>query len=199
MQELEAVLHPARLQLFQAAQHLGHGQAELGAVAAGALPAPAAPRRELHPHPDLRPHADLLGVLEDQPELGVFLDDRDDVAAHLVGQHRRLDELGVLEPVADDRRVVRGQRRHCQQLRLRPRLEAKTVRPAEVEDLLDDLPLLVHLYWIDTNVTALGTGAGRWPPETRCGCRPDDAGGCRGTGPGSAGRCRAAAGDRRAA
>ena len=32
------------------------------------------------------PHADLLGGLEDQAELGVLLDDRDDVAADLAGR-----------------------------------------------------------------------------------------------------------------
>ena len=77
VQELEAVLHAARLQLLEAAQHLGHRQAELRPVAAGALPAAAAAGRELDAHADLRPDADLLGVLQDQAELGVFLDHRE--------------------------------------------------------------------------------------------------------------------------
>ena len=118
---------PRDLQLLEAAEHFGDRQAELRAVAARALPAAAAARGQLDAHADLRPDADLLGVLQDQPQLGVLLDDRDDVAADLLGQHRHLDELGVLEAVADDRRVVVGQRHDGQQLRLGARLEAEAV------------------------------------------------------------------------
>ena len=110
---------------------------------------------QLDAHADLRPDAELLRGFEDQSELGVLLDDRDDVAADLLGQHRRLDELGVLEAVADDRRVVVGERHHGQQLRLRAGLEAEVVRLAEVEHFLDDLPLLVDLDRIDAAVAAL--------------------------------------------
>ena len=90
-----------------------------------------------------------------RPQLGVLLDHRDDVAADLLGQHRRLDVLGVLEAVADDRRVVVGDRHHRQQLRLRAGLEPELVGPAEVEHLLDDLALLVHLDRVDAAVAAL--------------------------------------------
>ena len=98
-----------------------------------------------------------------RPELGVFLDDRDDAPAHLLGQHRHLDELGVLEAVADDRRLVGRHRDDGQQLRLGAGLEAEVVRPAEVEHLLDDLPLLVDLDRIDAEVLAfvLVLGDGR--------------------------------------
>ena len=106
VQELEAVLHAAALELFQPTEDLGDGEPELRAIAARALPAPAAARGELHPHAYLRPDANLLGVLQNQPELGVLLDDGDHVAPDLLGQHRHLDELGVLEAVADDGRVV---------------------------------------------------------------------------------------------
>ena len=73
----------------------------------------------------------------------------------LLGQHRRLDELGVLEAVADDRRVVVGERHDGQQLRLRAGLEAELVRLAEVEHLFDDLALLVDLDRVDAAVAAL--------------------------------------------
>ena len=53
-------------------QHFRDRQAELGPITARALPAPAAARRQLHAHPDLRPHADFLRVFEDQAELRVF-------------------------------------------------------------------------------------------------------------------------------
>ena len=154
MQQLEAVFHPARLQLLQPLQNLRDRQAELRAVAARRLPAAAAAGRELHAHADVRPHADLFGVLEDQVELGVFLDDRDDVPADLLRQHGQLDELGVLEAVADDRRVVVGERGDGDQLGLRARFEPEVERPAEVEDLFDDLPLLVHLDGVDADVLA---------------------------------------------
>ena len=118
---------------------------------------------ELDAHPDLRPHADLLGVLQDQAELGVLLDDGDDRAPDLLGEHGHLDELGVLEAVADDRRVVVGLRGHREQLRLRAGLEAEAVLAAEIEHFFDDLPLLVDLDRVDTDVTAfvLVLGDGR--------------------------------------
>ena len=73
----------------------------------------------------------------------------------LLGQHRRFDELGVLEAVADDRRLVVGERDHGEQFRLGPCLEAELVGPAELEDFLDDLPLLVDLDRVDAAVAAL--------------------------------------------
>ena len=100
------------------------------------------------------PHADLLGVLQDQPELGVLLDDRDDRAPDFLGEHGHLDELGVLEAVADDRRVVIGLGRHGQQLGLGAGLETEAVFAAEIEHFLDDLALLVDLDRVDAHVAA---------------------------------------------
>ena len=116
VEELEAVLHAARLQLLQAAHDFGDGQAELRAEPARGLPSSAAARGQLDAHPDLRPDAQLLGGFENQPELGVFLDDRDDVPPDLVAEHGRLDVLGILEAVADDRRGVVGDRHDGQKL-----------------------------------------------------------------------------------
>ena len=154
VQELEAVLHPEHLELLEPAQDLGDGQAELGPEAPRPLPATAAPSGELDAHPDLRPHADLFGVFQDQSKLGVFLDDRDDRAPDFLGEHGHLDELGVLEAVADDRRVVIGLRGHGQQLRLGTGLEAEAVFAAEIEHFLDDLALLVDLDRVDAHVAA---------------------------------------------
>ena len=154
MEQLQAVFHPSRLQLVEPLENFGDREPELRAVAARGLPPAAAPGRELHPHADVRPHADALGVLEDQVELGVFLDHRDDLAPEFLRQHRQLDELGVLEPVADDGRVVVGDRRHRNQLGLRARFEPELERLAEIEDLLDDLALLVHLDRIHADVVA---------------------------------------------
>ena len=90
-----------------------------------------------------------------RPSFRVLFDHGDDVAADLEPQHRGFNELGVLEAVADDRRVVVGQRHDRQQFGLRARFQAEPVRPAEIEDLLDDLPLLVDLDRIDAAVSAL--------------------------------------------
>ncbi len=155
MQELEAVLHPARLQFLEAAQHLGHSQAKLRSVATRALPAPAAAGRELDAHADLRPDTDLFRVLQDQAELGEFLDHRDDVAPDFLGQHRHFDEFRVLEAVADDRRVVIRLGHDGQELRLGAGLETEPVLAAEVEHFLDHLPLLVHFDRINADVFAV--------------------------------------------
>src|SRR5207237_10919878 len=96
-----------------------------------------------------------LRVLETVADFRVFLDDRNDVAPDLERQHRGLDELRVLEAVADDRRLVVGDRDDSQQLRLGARLETELVGPAEVEHLFDDLPLLIDLDRVDAAVAAL--------------------------------------------
>ena len=112
-------------------------------------------RGQLDAHADVRANADLFGVLQHQRELAVFLDHRDDLAAHLLRQHRHLDEFEILEAVADDRRVVGRHRRHGEQLRLAAGLETEAVLRAEVQHFLDDLALLVHLDRVDAAVLAL--------------------------------------------
>ena len=155
MQKLEAILHPGRFQLFQRAQRFGHGQPELRAVPARRFPAPRAAAGQLDPQPDGRPHAYALGMLQDQVELGVFFDHRNDPPADLRGQHHHLDVLVVLEAVADDRRVVVGDGQHRQQLRLRAGLQAELERAPVFENFLHHLPLLVHLDRIHAAVIAL--------------------------------------------
>jgi hypothetical protein len=56
-----------------------------------------------------------------------------------VRHHRHLDEFGVLEAVADDRRVVVRERDDGEQLRLGAGLQAELILPSELQDLLDDL------------------------------------------------------------
>jgi hypothetical protein len=51
---------------------------------------------------DARADAVGLGVLDDEFEVAELLDDGDDVAAELGGEDDGLDELVVLEAVADD-------------------------------------------------------------------------------------------------
>ena len=137
-------------------QHLGEGQAELGPEARARLPPARAAGRELDPHADRRPDVELLAMAHDRLELGELLDDRDHLLADLAGEHGHLDELIVLEAVADDGRIGRfGQGEHGQQLGLRAGLDAEMVRLAEVEDLLDDMPLLVDLDRVDAAIISL--------------------------------------------
>ena len=77
-----------------------------------------------------------------------------------------LDEFVVLEAVADDRRVVAvGDGQHGQQFRLGAGFQAEVERLAEIENLLDDVPLLVHLDRIDAAVVALVLEFARWRLE----------------------------------
>ena len=95
------------------------------------------------------------GMLQDQVQLGVLFDHRDDLPADLLGQHDHLDVLVVLEAVADDGRLVVGDGQHRQQLRLRAGFQAELVRPAVLEDFFHHLALLVDLDRIDAAVAAL--------------------------------------------
>ncbi len=155
MQQLEAILHTPAFQFFQSLQQLGHRQSEFRTVTAGRLPAPRSPGRQFHTHADFGSHANFFSVFQNQPQLGVLFDHRNNIAADLMGEHRRFDELGILETIADDRRVVRGHRHHGQQLRLAASLQAELIRLAELQHLFDHLPLLVHLDRVNAAVVSL--------------------------------------------
>src|SRR5687767_8354563 len=145
VEQLKAILHAAGFQFLQPAQNLTYRETELRAVAPRRLPPAASAGGQLDPHADRRTHTHLLRVLENQLQLGVLLDDRDDVAADLLRQHGHLDEFRILEAIADNRRVVVGERHHGEKLGLRSRLEAEMVRPPELEDLFHHLALLIDL------------------------------------------------------
>ena len=75
--------------------------------------------------------------------------------AHLAGQDGHLDEFIVLEAVADDGRLAAiGEGEDREQFGFGAGFEAETERPAEVEDLFDDVALLVDLDRIDADVVA---------------------------------------------
>ncbi len=145
---------PSGFQLIERAQRFGDGQAELRAVSARRFPASRAAAGELDAQADHRPHADARGMLQDQVELGVFFDHRDDLAADFLGQHDHLDVFVVLEAVADDRRLVVGDGQHRQQLGLRAGFEAELVGAAVLENFFHHLALLVDLDRIDAAVAA---------------------------------------------
>src|SRR5262249_35861907 len=130
-------------------------QAELGAVAGAGTPATRAACRQLHADAQDRPHLQLLGVADDGLQLGELLDDGYDVFADLAGEHPHLNELVILEAVADDRRLPIGQGEDGEQLWFGAGLQAELELLAEVEDLLDDLALLIDLDRINAAVGAL--------------------------------------------
>ncbi len=155
VQELEAVLHSLLLELVERAEDFGDRKAELRAVTARALPTAGALGGELHAHAELRADAHLLRVVHDELQFGVLLDDRNDLAADLLREHRHFDELGVFEAVADDRRVVAGHGDDGHQLRLAAGFQAEVVRPAVLEHFFHHLALLVHLDRIDAAILAV--------------------------------------------
>ena len=107
-------------------------------------PAPRVDRRERMPMRGRTPMRwrDLL----DERQLRGLLDHQDDVAAELRGEERRLDVLLVLVAVADDQRLFVLEHRHDgEQLGLGARLEAVVVRPAVLDQALDEVAVLVHL------------------------------------------------------
>ena len=77
------------------------------------------------------------------------------MAPGLLRQHRHLDVLVVLEAIANDRRLVIGQRHHRHQFGLRARFQAEFIRLAELEHFLHHLPLLIHFDGIHAAISAL--------------------------------------------
>ena len=106
--------------------------------------------------PHVGPHAHLLGDLQQHVELAHLLDDDEHLVAEALAHEREAHELLVLVSVADDQVVgALAQREHGLQLRLGPALEADARRLAELDDLLDDVPLLVDLDRVHGGVAAV--------------------------------------------
>ena len=172
VQHRQGVAHAVLGQVLVGPDDLRDEQAELAPHAPRLLPAAGALAAELDPHADVRHRAVELGVLDDQLDLGQLLDDRHDVAPDLLGEDHGLDELLVLEAVADDRRlVVVDDAEHRQQLRLAAGLEPEAVLAAEAVNVLDDQPRLVDLDRVDAPVRRPVLRLGDLPLE-----RPGDGG-----------------------
>jgi hypothetical protein len=150
----KAVIQAPAFQELEGFQNLGEGEPKLGAIAGTAAPAPRTTARQLHPHAQRLPDPQFLHVLHEEFQFSRFLDDRNDVLADLPGQHDHLDELIILEAVADDRCLTRsvGEGQNGQEFRLAAGFQSKAVRFAEVQHFLDDVPLLVHLDGVDAVV-----------------------------------------------
>ena len=155
MKQLNAVGHPGVLQSLYRTKRFPRGQAELRTVATRLRPTAGAPTRKPDSQADAGSHAHALGMPDDEVQLGGLLHHRYDVAADLLGQHNHFDVLVVLEPVADDGRLVVGNGEDGKELRLGAGLQAVSIGPAELEDLLHDLTLLIDLNGINTTVVAL--------------------------------------------
>ena len=146
VQELQAVEHVALLELVDDVHDLRGRQAELGAIAGRGGPPAHALAAQLRAHAEARTDVELLGRDEGVIELFDALEDDQHLVVEALRDERRLDVRQVLVTVAEDEAVFvfhRGER--DQQLGLRPGLEAKSVRPAGVDDLLHHVALLVHL------------------------------------------------------
>ncbi len=144
-------------QLVHHRQDLAGGEAELGLLPAGVLPAATAHGGQAGAQADPRPDADALGLLQDQRQLGELLHHQVDPVAELLAHQCQAHVLAILVPVADDQRgAVPGEGQHGEQLRLAAGLQADAAAATLLggEDLLDHPALLVDLDRVDGGVAA---------------------------------------------
>ena len=153
--ELDDVEPVRRAQLVDRLHELRGVETELGLLASALLPPAKAARRELDAHTRRRRHAHLVRHLKQHIDFAQLLDDDEDLMPELLAHEGEAHELLVLVAVADDHVVgVLGEAEHRLQLRLAAALEADAVRLAELDDLLDDVPLLIDLDRIHRRVAA---------------------------------------------
>ncbi len=125
-------------------------------VPRGFLPMTGALGGKADPDPEIRQHGDFPRALQNQVQLARHLQHQHDLHSHLLGVERQIDELLVLVAVANDIRLgVVHMRQRRDQLRLRARLQPVVILFPELRDLLDHLPLLVHLDRINAAILAL--------------------------------------------
>ena len=157
VQELEAILHAARTQVFEHVDHFSEREAELRLHARRVTPAPSARRREIHAHADLRTDLILLGVLHDEAKFCEVLDDRNDRATELRRKRDELDVAVFLEAVANDEALGRIAREahDREQFRLRADLKTEPVLRTAFADVVHHATLLVHLDRVDGVVLTL--------------------------------------------
>ena len=164
MEQLHLVDQAVLLQQIDGGDDLRHPQAELGILAAGGGPLAGPLGGELDPDAEFWLDAGFLHQLDHLLQLEQLFDDQGDVVADLGGVEHRLDILGILVAVADDRQVVAaGDGDAGHQFRLGADLKADIVAFAVLGDRLHHLALLVHLDGIEGlvlgRVLVLGNGA----------------------------------------
>jgi len=152
---------PGIAQLVDHAHQLIGVHPEGGTVARAFLPLAADLVGELHPHTQKR--LDPQFLIDGDDGVGLFRAFQHDhgVEAQLAAENGQPDELGILDPVADNQRV-RGQlvRQRDHQFGFRPGLEPVTVAVAEFDDTVDNLRLLVDLDREHAAIGALVARAG---------------------------------------
>ena len=126
---------------------------------------PDALRRQLGAHAERRRDAELLRGAKHHVELLDALEHDDDGLVEALREERGLDVLLVLVAVAEDEpSALLRVRERDEELGLAAGLEAEAPGRAELDDLLDDVPLLVDLHRVDAAVDArvlvLGDGPG---------------------------------------
>ena len=150
VQELEAVEHVLVAQPVDRLDDLERGEPELRAVAGRIDPLARAARGEPRAHADVRADPELARGLDQEVDLVEAVDHDDRGPAEPLREQRGLDVGAVLVAVADDQRAGRvEQRERDQQLGLAAGLEADAALRAVLHDLLDHVPLLVHLDRVD--------------------------------------------------
>ena len=146
---------PTARKLVDRLHELRGVEAELRLLAAALLPAPEPARRQLDAHAGRRRDTEVVGGLQQDVDLAQLLEHDEDPVSELLAHEGEAHELLVLVAVADDDVIGGlGESEHRLQLRLAAALEADAVRLAELDDLLDDVALLVHLDRIHRRVAA---------------------------------------------
>ncbi len=155
VEQLQAVEHLLGAEPLDGGHGLGGREAELRAVAGRLDPLAGTFGREARAYADHRTDLELARGAQNGLELADLIDDDDHLAAELLRQQRRLDVGAIFVAVAEDQRlgvVLEGE--GDEQLRLRAGLDAEVVGPPVLHQLLDDVPLLVHLDRVDAAIGA---------------------------------------------
>ncbi len=156
MDQLEEV---ERIRFAQAVDHLhefARAHAELALLAARLGPAAESLGGELDPHAGRGPHAHLARDAEQRLHFRHLLEHDEHTVAQLLPHEREPHELLVLVAIAHDRvgRIL-AHREHDLEFRLAAAFEPDAHRRAELDDLLHDVPLLIHLHRIHERVAAV--------------------------------------------
>src|SRR6185437_1768079 len=156
MDELEHVLATGGLQPVHDLDQFARVQPELGLLATAFRPAPESLRRELDAYTSGRLHVHFVRDAQQRLELRDLFDHDEDLMAELLAHQGEAHELLVLVAVAHDHVIYRlAQRKNGLQLGLAAAFETDAVGSTPLHDLLDDVPLLVHLDRIHQGVAVL--------------------------------------------
>src|SRR5688500_9812933 len=144
--QLENVEATERLEAVDQLDELRGAQPELRFLSAAFCPAARAFRVKLDPYARRWRHAELVGHLQQNIHLAQLLEDDENLMTQLLTHQSEAHELLVLVAVAHDEVIgVLGQPQHRLELRLAAALQPDAGGLAELDDLLDNVSLLIHL------------------------------------------------------